>query len=128
MLGPITSKMALRRRKSTISSFRSDPFKPVSAAFRIADLGVRALKMVRQDLLEDGSSRQEINRQVGRIRRMVRWAIAEDWPRPRSSSPLKPSRISSGGRTTARECPPVTPVPEAWVDATLPLRVVRSRR
>jgi integrase len=76
--------------------------------------------MVRQDIFDSGISRQEINRRVGRIRRMVRWAIAEELAPAETIVALEALPDLKRGRTTARECPPVTAVPEPWVDAVLP--------
>src|SRR5262249_30396224 len=47
-------------------------------ALRVVEFGPRALRTVRQDLIASGVSRPEINRRVGRIRRMFRWAASEE--------------------------------------------------
>jgi len=79
-----------------------------------------ALKAVRQHMIQQDLSRGVINRHIGRIKRVFKWAVAEE---------LIPSSVHHGlqavaglrcGRTTARETEPVTPVPSEHVTAVLP--------
>lgn len=82
--------------------------------------GPKALKAVRAAMIESGWCRNLINNRVNRIRRVFKWAVAEE---------LVPASILHGlqavpalrfGRTAAPESEPVKPVPEAWVELTLP--------
>jgi integrase len=97
-------------------------------ALPVVEFGPRALKTVRQDLIDSGVSRREINRRVGRIRRMVRWATAEELIPATIITALATVADLKKGRSTARETEPVRPVPEAHVDAILPFvsRQVRA--
>lgn len=99
--------------------------KPVQERFgalrlRVVEFGPRALKRVRKDLIASGISRQEVNRRVGRIRRMFRWAASEELIPAGVVEALATVADLKKGRTTARESPPVTAVPEAFVDAVRP--------
>jgi integrase len=96
------------------------PLQDRFGALRVVDFGPRALKLVRQDILESGVSRLEINRRVGRIRRMFRWAVAEELIPVGIVTALETVADLKRGRTEARENPPVTAVPEAHVDAIRP--------
>ena len=71
-------------------------------------------------MIESGLSRGVINNRIGRIKRMFKWAVAEE---------LVPSSVYHGlqavaglsfGRTSARETEPVRPVPDLYVAAVLP--------
>lgn len=85
-----------------------------------ADFGPLALKAVRSRMVEAGQSRRYVNDNVDRIRRMFRWAAAEELLPvcvPQSLAALAGLRK---GRTEARETVPVRPVEEAVIEATLP--------
>jgi site-specific recombinase XerD len=78
------------------------------------------LEAVRQQMIANDVSREVINGFVGRIRSVFKWG---------ASKKLVPSSIVvdlgtlaglKKGRTTARECEDVTPVPDIYVDAILP--------
>jgi integrase len=81
--------------------------------------GPKALKAVRQDMVESGLSRGLINRRVGRIKRVFRWAVAEELVSPSVYHGLQAVVGLRYGRTDAREAEPVRPVPDNWVDAVL---------
>src|SRR5205814_2810357 len=42
------------------------------------DFGPRALKAVQQKLVDDGNCRTVVNQRIGRIKRMFKWAAAEE--------------------------------------------------
>ena len=100
---------ALRPLRKLYGSTQADQFGPL------------ALKLVRQHMIDvQDLCRTEINKRVGRIKRMFAWAVSEE---------LIPSGVIHGlatikglyhGRTTARESEPIKPVPDSWVDAVLP--------
>lgn len=85
-----------------------------------ADFGPLRLKACRQALLERDQVRRTINQNVGRIKRVFRWAVENE---------LVPASVYHGlqavaglkrGRTEARESDGVRPVPDEDVEATLP--------
>ena len=45
---------------------------------KAAEFGPRALKAVRQDMVELGWTRKYLNRHVDRIKRTFKWAVAEE--------------------------------------------------
>jgi integrase len=81
--------------------------------------GPVALTAVRQAMVQAGWTRSYINSQVGRIRRMFKWAVAHElvpsatWEALRSVDGLR------AGKTDAKESEPVTPVPELLIDGVL---------
>ena len=92
-----------------------------------AEFGPLALQAVRQRMIDgDGTEgckgwcRTLVNKNVSRLRRLFRWAAAQE---------LVPASLPHGlacvqglqkGRTTARESEPVQPVPSKVVDTLLP--------
>jgi integrase len=85
----------------------------------IAAFGPRALKTVRQAMIDADLCRKTINGRINRIRRMFRWGVENQMVSPqileglRAVAPLRP------GRTAARETKPIEPVPEHLFDGVL---------
>jgi site-specific recombinase XerD len=78
------------------------------------------LKAVRQAMIESGLARTVVNRQVGRLRHVIAWAVGEELIPPTVYQALMAVRGLRRGKTSARETEPVKPVPDAHVDATIP--------
>jgi integrase len=72
-------------------------------------------------VLRQGLCRRFINKQVGRVRRMFAWAVEEELVPVAVHQALLRVRSLKKGKTAAREKPRVKPVPDAHVDAVLPL-------
>lgn len=96
------------------------PLKELYGLTPAIDFGPRALKAVRQHMVEKGLCRRVVNARVNRIRRVFKWAVSEE---------LVPASVHEGlrtvsglqyGRTAARESEPVRPVDTAAVEAVLP--------
>jgi integrase len=84
------------------------------------DFGPLALKAVRQSMIEAGRCRRLINKDVHRIRALFRWAAGEElYPGPALTS-LAAVEALEKGRSPASERPPIAPVAESVVLATLP--------
>jgi integrase len=84
-----------------------------------ANFGPKALKSVRQQMIEIGWCRTQINKQVDRVRRIFKWAESEEII---PSGVYETLRTVSGlrkGRTTARESKPVLPVESDALESTL---------
>jgi integrase len=62
-------------------------------------------------------SRKVVNHRISRIRRFFKWAVSEELAPPSILEGLRAVDGLRYGRTTAREAPPVKPVPQADVDA-----------
>lgn len=83
------------------------------------DFGPCALKVVRQKMIEAGHSRGVINKNIDRVRRMFRWAAAEEMVPVTVPQALGTLAGLRKGRTEARETLPIRPVHDETVDATL---------
>ncbi len=78
------------------------------------------LKAVRQELMGKGLCRKSINKHISRIRNMFRWATEQELVPPDVLHGLRAVQGLRRGRTTAPDRPPVQPVEESLVTATLP--------
>jgi integrase len=85
-----------------------------------SEFGPLKLKAVRQKMIEADICRAEINKRMGRIKRIFRWATENELLSPTVFHGLQSVRGLARGRTEARESEPVRPVPEAFVDALKP--------
>lgn len=84
-----------------------------------AEFGPLALKAVRQKFVEQNWCRKTVNARVERVRRIFKWAVAEELVVPGVYQALVAVGGLQRGRTRARESEPVGPVDDAIVDATL---------
>jgi integrase len=85
------------------------------------DFGPLALKAVRQTMLESGLlNRTTINDRIGIVKRLFKWAVAEELIPPAVYQGLQAVSGLRMGRTEARESSHVPPVADEVVDATLP--------
>ena len=82
-----------------------------------ATFGPLAIKAVRQAMIEGDVCRNEINKRLGRIKRIFAWAVENEMIPASVHHGLMAVRGLSRGRSDARESDPVRPVPEAFVDA-----------
>ena len=82
--------------------------------------GPLALKAVRETMISAGRCRKLINSDVHRVRGFFRWATSEELFPPDQLVALDSVRALEKGRSAAKERPPVRPVAEATVLATLP--------
>lgn len=84
------------------------------------DFGPLGLKAVRQAMIEGGGCRSEINRRVGRIVRLFKWATSEEMVPPSVHQTLQTVPGLRRGRADVRESKPVKPASEADVAAIRP--------
>jgi len=84
------------------------------------DFGPLALKAVRQTMIEAGRCRKLINQDVHRIRAMFRWAAGEELYPGEALASLAAVEALAKGRSEAKDRPPIEPVEESVVLATLP--------
>jgi integrase len=96
------------------------PLRSLYGRTNVSDFGPLALQTVRHKMVESGLSRSVINQNIGRIRRMFRWAAGEEMIPASIAQALKMVSGLRQGRTDARETVPVAPVDDEIVDATLP--------
>ncbi len=89
---------------------------------RAADFGPVALRAVRQSMIDRKLSRGHINGLIGKIRRVLRWAVSEQLIEPSVLQALEAVPGLKRGRTEARETSPVQPAPEKHIEAARPFR------
>jgi integrase len=85
-----------------------------------AKFGPLALKACREEFLNRGQNRRTINQNVGRVKRMFRWAVENELVPPGLYHGLQAVAGLKRGRCEAPESEGVKPVPEADVEAVLP--------
>jgi len=83
----------------------------------VREFGPRGLKSVRQEMIETGWARRHINKQVERIKRMIKWAVADETIPPSSYHALQAVAGLKYGRCKAHDNPPVQPAPIELVKA-----------
>jgi len=84
-----------------------------------SEFGPVKLKALRDSWISDGLARSTINANVGRVRRMFRWAVAEELLPPAAVQALDCVTGLQRGRTDARETEAVEPVSEDDMRAVL---------
>jgi integrase len=84
------------------------------------ELSPLKLKAIRDEMIRAGWVRSQINARVGRIVRMFKWAVGEELVPETAYRALTAVAGLQRGRCDATESEPVTPVPDALVDAILP--------
>ncbi len=85
-----------------------------------AEFGPKKLAAVRQKMVEDGLSRGVVNRSIDRVRRVFKWATAEELIPVTIYQGLRTLSGLRAGRTEAPDHEPVKPVDPSNVDNTLP--------
>ncbi|MBP3956851.1 site-specific integrase [Gemmata sp. G18] len=88
-------------------------------AIPAAEFGPLALKAVRQKFVEQKWSRKSVNARVERVRRIFKWAVAEELIPPVIFQALTAVSGLQRGRSPARETESIKPVEDALVDAML---------
>ena len=84
------------------------------------EFGPLKLKAVRQHLIDCDLCRTEINKRIGRIKRVFKWAVSEQLVAPSVHEGLRTVTGLLYGRTKARESEPVKPIDQKYVELTLP--------
>jgi integrase len=106
---------------SEICLFKSalDPLNRLYGQTPARDFGPLSLEAVRAARIEKDWCRRTINKAVGRVREMFRWAVANELIPSSILEALKAVAGLRHGRTKARETAPVQPVSDQTVEATL---------
>ena len=84
-----------------------------------AAFGPLALKAVRQKMVGRNLCRSVINHDIGRVKRMFKWATENELVLPSVFQGLQAVAGLRRGRSAARETEPVRPVAQALIDAVL---------
>ena len=85
-----------------------------------SQLGPLKIQALQQRFVRDGVSRYYVNKSINRLKRMFRWAVAQELIPPAISQAIDTVTALKKGRTEAYELKPVPPVDDATVEATLP--------
>lgn len=96
------------------------PLNEIYGNTRANDFGPLKLKAIRNHLISQDLCRNEINKRVGRIKRVFKWAVSEELIAPSVFEGLRTVAGLRAGRTEARESKSVTPVSQQDVELTLP--------
>src|SRR5207244_4500969 len=96
------------------------PLRKLYGLIPAAEFGPVALQTVRREMVTAGWCRTRVNKQVGRLKRVFRWAVGQELLPAAAVTDLDCVQGLQRGRTDAREMEPVKPVPDATVEATLP--------
>jgi site-specific recombinase XerD len=84
------------------------------------NFGPKALKKVRDKMIEAGLCRNVINKHVSRLRRMFKWSVSEELVPVSVHQRLCTLPGLEAGRSATRESEPVRPVANALIDAVKP--------
>lgn len=85
-----------------------------------AEFGPLSLQVVQNKMIDAGLSRGVINNHTNRIKRIFKWAVAQELIPPANLHALQAAPGLRKGRTDARETAPVQPVADLVAEATLP--------
>ena len=96
------------------------PIKELYGHTLAKDFGPRALRTVRQTMIDRNLARTNINKMVSRVRRIFKWGTEYELVRPEVYYGLQAVAGLKRGRSKARETEPVKPVPEEHIDAIKP--------
>jgi len=95
------------------------PLLKVYGKYPARDFGPLSLKAYRQQLVEEGFTRQVINKKLPRVKQFFKWAVANELIHPQIYQALQAVPGLKRGRTAAPESKPIKPVPMELVEATL---------
>lgn len=96
------------------------PIRKLYADLAVTQFGPKALKTIQQYWVEENLCRTMVNSRVARIKRMFRWAVAEELLPVTIFQALATVPGLKRGRSAARESQPVKPVADEKVVAILP--------
>lgn len=97
------------------------PLKRLFAQLPVEEFGPLRLKEVQQEMVRRGWCRKHVNDQIGRIKRMLKWAVSEELIPVSIHEAAQTVSGLRAGRTAARESNPVKPVPMSLIETVLPV-------
>lgn len=109
-----------RSKELTCMKHAIKPLKELYGKTAACDFGPKALKLVRQRMIDCDICRKQINSRINRIRRIFKWAASEELVPPSIVEGLRTVAGLEKGHTSARESKPVKPVAREHVEAILP--------
>ncbi len=96
------------------------PLRRLYSHSQAAAFGPLALRTIQEDLAKSGLSRGVVNARVNRVRRVFKWAVSYQHIPSAVFESLRTVPGLQRGRCSAKEAPPVQPVADEVVTATLP--------
>ncbi|MFO0805506.1 MAG: site-specific integrase [Gemmataceae bacterium] len=96
------------------------PVRDLYSTHPAAQFGPVALRAVRQRMIDSGLCRSQVNHRIDRVKRVFRWAASEELVPVAAYEGLRTLPGLRRGRCGVREAPPVKPVADEHVTATLP--------
>jgi integrase len=96
------------------------PLKDLYGPKKASEFGPLALKALRQWMVDQGWVRTSINRKLGQLKHVFKWAVSEELIHPSVHQALLTVPGLKRGRSEARESEPVRPIPQAHIDAVRP--------
>ncbi len=107
---------------SSLHNYRAAlrPLKRLYGSTPAVEFGPRALKTVRQSMIDAGWTRGVVNQTSHRVRAVFRWGVSEQLIPSDTHAALTTVAPLRRGRSDARESDPVKPVPQAHIDAVRP--------
>jgi integrase len=96
------------------------PLRRLYGHTQAAAFGPLALRAVQEDLAKSGLSRGVVNARINRVRRVFKWGVSYQLIESSVYEALRAVPGLQRGRCEAWEAPPVRPVPDDDVNATLP--------
>ena len=103
---------------NTVYSFK--PLRKLYGHMSAEHFGPKSLKLVRQAMIDDGFTRKVINQRIGRIKRLFKFAVAEELTPPSVYQALLVVDGLRAGETEARETGPILPVADEQIESLMP--------
>lgn len=104
--------------ENTIYSFK--PLRKFHGHTLAEQFGPKALKLVRQAMIDHGLARKVINQRIGRIKRLFKFAVAEEMVSPTVYQALLAVEGLRAGHTEARETEPIQPISNEQIELLMP--------
>lgn len=82
----------------------------------VDDFGPRALKALREEMIQKDWTRTSVNKQTGRIKALFRWGVEQEFVNPSVFHGLQAVAGLRRGRSNAKESKRVKPAPKAHID------------
>ena len=96
------------------------PLKKLYGYTRASRFGPKSLKAVRKEMIDKGWCRTNVNRAIGRVKRLFRWAVENELVSPTILHGLQAVAGLKRGRSEAKESKPIKSVPDAHIQAIMP--------
>ncbi|MEQ8847988.1 site-specific integrase [Botrimarina sp.] len=96
------------------------PLRAMYGSTPVDAFGPLAFKALREALVARGLTRKSVNQRMGRVRRIFKWGVEQEYVRPGTYQALQAVSGLKQGRCAAIDRDRVASVPDEVVDATLP--------